>query len=516
MSLKHKLFSLVISLSIFLSACTSIDAPNEPVSETPEAPVVVEADIPPAAGQSLFGDEIYNVIEQCQSAGLNQVCHKGEVSDLSVGQSFRSESASLDAYDIWMFRLQAPGVDSDFESLLILAAGNTEVRFDEVFIGRDGINQNLPRLAFSTTDGADFGSGLVIINESEEDLLSLEVNGVGLTLGSTAVATSQPNGEMTVRMLTGTVAASTSETVHAAAGEIVHVPMTAESKPQPAQPVLDENGVEITPLTAPVTTSSDEDDDPMITPLASKTVETTPEYFLRKFNRAYNRCMDGDARQVYNVMYFAHYLLDEFRPYVRKILGDSVLKTVREQVKQCATFELILTGSQQGASSLSWTSKVSGDVLKLQFDHNGKLVAPVEGELAVTEFTPDMPLPPGCTSTTETANSVLRVQEYSTLKIFYNTMRIRLYFWPNPVTEKLIMNCLSALPVEIPLDWNTYFWYVHPDLLRKENQSYLIQNWEYTGGQIYAEAFYLNRSGSIEDGTVTSDTGFTLMHTPQK
>lgn len=95
-------------------------------------------------------------------------------------------------------------------------------------------------------------------------------------------------------------------------------------------------------------------------------------------------------------------------------------------------------------------------------------------------------------------------------------MRIRLYFWANPVTEKLIMNCPSAPPVEIPLDWNTYFWYLHPDLLRKENQSYLIQAWEYTGGQIYAEAFYLNRSGTIEDGTVTSDTAFTLMHTPQK
>lgn len=78
------------------------------------------------------------------------------------------------------------------------------------------------------------------------------------------------------------------------------------------------------------------------------------------------------------------------------------------------------------------------------------------------------------------------------------------------------MNCPSALPVELPLDWNTYYWYLHPDLLRKENQSYLIQNWEYTGGQIYAEAFYLGRSGTIKDGTVTSDTAFTLMHTPQK
>ncbi len=154
MSLKLKLFSLIVSLSIFASACTSIDASNAPVPEMPELPVAMEADVPPVPDQPLFGDEIYNVIEQCQSAGLNQACHNGEISDLSAGQTIRAESASLDSYDIWVARLQAPGVDSDFESLLILAAGNTEVRFDEIFIGRDETNQNLPRLVFSATDGA--------------------------------------------------------------------------------------------------------------------------------------------------------------------------------------------------------------------------------------------------------------------------------------------------------------------------------------------------------------------------
>ena len=194
-----KLLNLFLLLMLMMSACGTsnpvelipdVEIPG--VSDSQDQPV--EMDTPPVADQPLFGDVITNVIEQCRSAALNQACHHGEISDLSAGQTFRAESASLDSYDIWVFRLQAPGVGSDFESLLILAAGNTEVRFDEIFIGRDETNQNLPRLVFSTTDGADFSSGLVIINESEEDLLSLEANGVGLTLGSTAVATSQPNG----------------------------------------------------------------------------------------------------------------------------------------------------------------------------------------------------------------------------------------------------------------------------------------------------------------------------------
>lgn len=517
MSLKHKLFSVIVSLSIFVSACTSIDASNAPVPEMPEIPVAVEADIPPAADQPLFGDEIYNAIEQCQSVGLNQACHNGEISDLSAGQTIRAESASLNSYDIWLARLQAPGVDSDFESLLILAGGNVEMRFDEIFIGRDETNQNLPCLAFSTADGADFSSGLIIINESEEDLLSLEANGVGLTLGSTSVVTSQPNGEMNVRMLTGSVAVSANEeTIDASAGEKVTVPMTAEAKPSGPLIVGKLEDDLLTPLVPPRKPADNIEDD-LLTPLVS------PDYFandyLKKFESAYNRCLTGDARQVYRAQYFTRKIFDEqsvVSAAVRRILGEPKLQEIREKFKNCATFELILTGSQQGSSSLSWTSKVSGDVMKLQFDHNGKLIAPVEGELTVTEFLPDMPLPPGCSSTAEMANSTLRVQEFSTLKIYYNTMRIRLYFWPNPVTEKLIMNCTSAPPVELPLDWNTYFWYLHPDLLREENQSYLVQDWEYTGGEIYAEAFYLGRSGTIEDGTVTSDTAFTLMHTPQK
>lgn len=512
---RQKLFSMLILFGLLASACSNIYDLNLPVPEEPQSADVEAAPPPDAAPQPLFDNAIYNAIEQCQSIGLNQACHNGEISDLSTGQTFSTESTTLDSYDVWAFRLQAPGVDSDFESLLILAAGNTEVRFDEIFVGRDETNKNLPRLVFSTTDSADFSSGLIVINESEEALLSLEANGVGLTLGSTAVATSQPNGEMKVNMLTGSVTVSANEeTIDASAGEKVTVLMTAESKPSGTLAAGKLEDDLLTPLVPPRKPEDTTEDD-LLTPLVSP--DYFADYYVKKFENAYNRCLAGDARQVYRAQYFTRKIFDEqsvVSAAVRRILGEPKLQEIREKFKNCATFELILTGSQQGSSSLSWTSKVSGDVMKLQFDHNGKLVTPAEGELTVTEFLPDMPLPPGCASTTETTNSVLRVQEFSTLKIYYNTMRIRLYFWPNPVTEKLVMNCPSAPPVELPLDWNTYFWYLHPDLLREENQSYLVQDWEYTGGEIYAEAFYLGRSGTIEDGTVTSDTAFTMMHTP--
>jgi len=522
-----KLFNLVLMLLLFLSACGTtnpmefvpdVDIPI--VSDSQDQPV--DVDTPPVADQPLFDDVIYSVVEQCQGAGLNQACHNGEVSDLSAGQTFRAESASLDSYDVWVVRLQAPGVDSDFESLLILAAGNTEMRFDEIFVGRDETNQNLPRLIFSTNDDSDFSSGLIIINESEEDLLTLEANGVGLTLGSTAVVTSQPNSEMKVNMLMGSVAVTTSETVYAAAGESISVAMTAESKPQPATGVIDEDL--LTPLVPPKKDGMDELLTPLVPPKKSLQEDLLtplwPGATYQKFEKAYNRCIAGDARQVYRVMYFAQQLLENSNPELAEQINheftEKDFQTFREMVKKCATFELIMVGRAQGASSLSWNTSVAGDVLKVQFDHNGNLVSPVEGSLTTEEFSPEMPLPPGCSSSTEINDSVLRVLEKSTLKIYYNTMRIRLHVWPNLMTQTIIMNCPSAPPVQIPLDWNTYFWYLHPDLLRQENQSYLIQGWEYTGGEIYAEAFYLGRSGTIEDGTVTSDTAFTLMHTPQK
>ncbi|GAB4463477.1 MAG: hypothetical protein Kow0070_24070 [Anaerolineales bacterium] len=154
-----KRYALLLLFALLISACGQMNPPSLPAAEAP----VSSGEEPPAAEAPLFDAVIANAIEACRGAGLNQACHNGEVSDLAAGQTFRAESAALDSYDIWAFRLQAPGVDSDFESLLILAAGNAELRFDEIFIGRDETNQNLPRLTFSSAHGADFSSGLVIL-----------------------------------------------------------------------------------------------------------------------------------------------------------------------------------------------------------------------------------------------------------------------------------------------------------------------------------------------------------------
>ena len=525
-----KLFNIFILLMLMISACGTTN-PLDIVSDV-EIPAVsdfqdqsVIVDEPPVPDQPIFGDEIYNALEACPDVALNEIClGSGSSSGLDLGvpggrvlltggELVSVAATSLDDYSVVIARLQAPGVDADYNSLLILAAGTVEVSFDEIFYGRDETNLNLPRLTFSSTNGSDFQSGIVIINESDEDLLSIEVNGVGLTLGSTAVVTSQPNGEMKVTMQTGTVAVSANEeTISAVKGGSVKVSMTQESKPAgtPVSGGMDEDL--LTPLVPPSKTKSVIGDD-LLTPL-------WPGAVMSSFRKAYDRCIAGDARQVYRAMYFARILLDnpdlQRAQEVRKVYDETDLQQVRDKLTRCATFELILTGEQQGAAPITWTTKVSGDVLQLQFDYQGKLVAPVEGELAVTEFSPSMPMPPGCSSTTKTENSIMRVQEFSTLKIYYNTMQIRMYFWPNPVTETLVLNCPSAPPVEISLAWNIIYWYLHPDLLRKENQSYLIQDWEYTGGQIFAEAFHLDRSGALEDGEAVSNTAFTLMHTPQR
>jgi hypothetical protein len=68
----------------------------------------------------------------------------------------------------------------------------------------------------------------------------------------------------------------------------------------------------------------------------------------------------GTTRQVYRTTYFANILLNNpslaKAQEIRKALGKKSLQGVHEKVQLCAFFELILTGAQQGASSLSWST----------------------------------------------------------------------------------------------------------------------------------------------------------------
>ena len=496
-----KFFNLFLLLTLMLSACGST---NSDIIPNMEIPVIsdaqdqlVDVPAPPVPDQPIFGDEIYNAIEACPDLGLNQIClgsgafsgdislSAGEIVDLSAGQHFNLTSTYLDDYSVIIARLQAPGVDADYNSLLVLAVGNTQVGFDEIFFGRDETNLNLPRIQFSSTNGTDFQSGVIIINESDEDLLTIEVNGVGLTLGSTAVVTSQPGGEMKVNMLTGTLSADSSAgSASASAGGSVKFPMTNESKPAGAPT---SGGVEedlLTPLAPP---RKNQDD--LLTPLE-------PGVWMEKFESAYKRCIVGDARQVYRAVYFARLLLDnpnlEKAKDVRKVYDENELQEVREKMIRCATFELLLDSTLAGSSAISWQTKVHGEALQVQFDEKGNLVSEVRGNIVPTEFEPNMPVPPGCTYSTLSSDGDLAVIEGSKLGIYYNTMKIRLNIWAENSVQNVALDCPSAPQVTIPLDWDTYFIYLHEDLFKDAKYGHVLEDWEYIGSEIYAESYYLS------------------------
>ena len=528
-----KLFNLLMLLTLILSACGSFNTSNIiPNVEIPEVDIPIPSDpqdllvdvpVVPQADRPVYGDEIYNALETCPNLALNQICigsgtissdisfSAGQYAELSAEQRINVTSTSINDYGIALARLQAPGVDADYNSLLVLAVGNVDVTFDEIFIGRDETNMNLPRLTFSSKNGPDFQSGLVIINESDEDLLSIEVNGVGLTFGSTGVVTSQPGGEMKVNMITGTVAVSANgETIPASAGESVKVKMNESSKPAgaPGGPSVDDDLLK--PLTPP---KKNNDDDDLLTSLQ-------PLIWMNKFNNAHGRCIDGDARQVYRVLYFARLLLDnssmEMAQDIRKIYSEKELEAVREKVISCATFELILDSTLVGSSAISWQTKVHGEALKLQFNEKGNLVSEVRGNIVATEFEPNIPVPPGCTYSSLSSDGELAVIEGSKLGIYYNTMKIHLNIWAENSVQNMALDCPSAPQVTIPLDWDTYFIYLHEDLFKDAKYGYVLEDWEYLGGEIYAESYYLNRSGAIEDGDVYMDTAFVIRHAPQK
>ena len=527
MSFNHiKLFNIFLFLVLFASACR-IKNPLDTNSdlEISIAPDIqdqsMEVDTPLEPKQPIFGDEINNALAACPDVALNEICLGSGSSTgidlglpggrvlLTGGEQISVASTSLDDYGVVITRLQAPGVDADYNSLLVLAVGTVDVSFNEIFYGRDETNLNLPRLQVSSANGEDFQSGLVIINESNEDLLSIEVNGVGLTLGSTAVVTSQLGGEMKVSMLTGTVAVSANgETKPAYVGKSIKVPMDGSSKPigVPSEPSVDED------LLAPLVPPQKTDEDLLASLL--------PPVWMSKFNSAYNRCVEGDARQVYRVMYFARLLLDnpnmEMAQDIRKIYNEKELQAVREKVTRCATFELILDSTLVGSSAISWQTKVHGEALTLQFDEKGNLVSEARGSIVATEFEPNMPVPPGCTYSALSSDGELAVIEGSKLRIYYNTMKIRLNIWAENSVQNVALNCPSAPQVTIPLDWDTYFIYLHEDLFKDAKYGYVLEDWEYLGGEIYAESYYLNRSGAIEDGDVYMDTAFVLRHAPQK
>lgn len=516
-----KLFNILILLMLMVSACGTTnpldvvsDVEIPIVSDVQDQPAVV--DEPPVPDQPVFGDEIYNAIEACPDVALNEICLGSGSSSgvdlsssggrvlLAGGEQINLTSTSLGDYSVVIARLQAPGVDADHNSLLVLAVGTVDVSFDEIFYGRDETNLNLPRLTFSSTNGSDFQSGIVIINESDEDLLSIEVNGVGLTLGSTAVVTSQPNGEMKVSMLTGTVAVSANNTiVSASKGESIKVKMNDSSKP------------------ADVPNGAGNDDllTPLVPPREPTALEFTQQNY-QKFESAYNRCIAGDARQVYRLMYFGRLLLDnqnlERAEYIREYLTPVRVNEMKEKIRKCATFELILDSTLVGSSAISWQTKVHGEALTLQFDEKGNLVSEARGNIVATEFEPNMPIPPGCTYSALSSDGELAVIKGSKLGIYYNTMKIRLNIWAENSVQNVALNCPSAPQVTIPLDWDTYFIYLHEDLFKDAKYGHVLEDWEYLGGEIYAESYYLNRSGAIEDGDVYMDTAFVLRHAPQK
>lgn len=523
-----KLFNLLILLTLVLSACGSLNSTGIiPDVEIPDMDIPAPSDPQdqpvdmPEVDQPIFGDEINKALETCPEIALNEICLGSGSSTgidlglpggrilLAGGEQVGVASTSLDDYSVVIARLQAPGVDADYNSLLVLLVGNVNVTFDEIFYGRDETNLNLPRLQVSSANGTDFQSGLVIINESDEDLLSIEVNGVGLTLGSTAVVTSQPGGEMKVSMLTGTVAVSANDTtVPASKGESVTVKMNESSKPAdaPNGPSTDDD------LLVPLAPPKNTEDDFLVSLL--------PPVWMSKFDSAYNRCVEGDARQVYRVMYFARLLLDnpnmEMAQDIHKIYNEKELQAVREKVTHCATFELILDSTLVGSSAISWQTKVHGETLMLQFDEKGNLVSEVRGDIVASEFEPSMPVPPGCTYSALSSDGELAVIEGSKLGIYYNIMKIRLNIWAENSVQNVALNCPSAPQVTIPLDWDTYFIYLHEDLSKDAKYGHVLEDWEYLGGEIYAESYYLNRSGAIEDGDVYMDTAFVLRHVPQK
>jgi hypothetical protein len=486
-----------------------------------------------------YAQMLSRVQQMCSATGLNQVCYAngqitlqpktgtvtftqpGAIADLAnvQGLSLTSSSADSQKWSLAFLRLRANSVMPD-QGLTILAFGNVQISDISLFENQvdPGDAVTLPSLQFTSSPIAGAtglgSSGLIVTNPTEEELLSLTLNGAAITLGSTTLVRAQPgSNEMTVAMATGTSLTEVNgESSAAARGQQVSVPLDQNGKasgpPQPAVPA------------DPV--------DDLLTPLPTQEeIKKEREAYLTRLNRAIDRCLQGRSAYVYNVLYWVS-IFKGFPPDPEgKYVDPAKLVQAYSRAAQCLTFEVDFDSNvTTSTTGLTESSHLQTQGLRLQFNYDGTLKSGGRQTLDYLSYTYNTL--PGCPITTQTTPGTLEVAGGS-LKIVVNQVRISMTLWvTKQPTDKAITNCPPAPPMTIShAHWVPVFSYMHDDLWEKPELLYRFNDWKYTAASSacsepslrqacshFGEAIY-NRTHTEAGFTFGTTTYLILVHTPQ-
>lgn len=449
--------------------------------------------------------------QQCADTPANHVCLGSGVMDgfAQVGASVpltgvttlavHSPSPAVADWTVLLLRLQAPGEETITKTLDVLAVGHVDLTALHLFTGTvtNPVSMSaVPQLHMASQplgEGDTRAPSGLILHNPQDELLSIAVNGAGVTLGSTAFVQAQPGVALVVNLREGSALVQAAGAAHAVvAGSQVTVP-------------LDEQGT-----VAGMPGEPTEYDDELIVPLLTPAQVTYNELSAR-LSQALLQCrLANNPKRVYRAFYFARQLNTAA---MRRLMSQAVWDGYAELIKRCARFEVIFDATITGDTTADWSDQLHSDGAFVQFDYNGNLVAWASAPARHLQVSATVPV---CSvSAISAPEGTFRV-EAASLKLFYNTFRIALSAFPYLEPVRGTITCPAPAPAtSLTIEWNTMFLTLHPDLWTGTPPYSIGQDaWHYTGRRIFAEAIFADRSAPVLDGTIRSTSYFILRHAP--
>ncbi len=527
------LISLMVAALTLVLAQLPVEAQEPPVDHPLYLPLIVSSgDANAPSGP--YAQMLARVQQMCSATGLNQVCYAngqvvlqpktgaipfaqpGAIVDLANVQSLSLTWSGADPqqWSLAWLRLAA-GSAAPGQTLTILAFGNVEINNIIPLTGQIDPDDEttLPSLDFASSPVAgvtEWGSsGLIVTNPTEEEALSLTLNGAVISLASTALVEARPGSQMNVTMAAGvSVTEASGQSSVAVQGHQVSLPLnqTGHVSGPPTQAI----GVD--PLLDMIFL------DDLLTPLTNSGWQSLAGSLLTRLNRAIDRCIAGQPAYVYNVLFWSRiighdsYVSEQLRTH----LNPAQLAQAYNRAPRCLNFEVDFDSSVTStATQLTQSSHLHTQGLRLQFGPTGNFLSGGNQPLVYLSYEYDAP-PGGCPRSTQTSDGRLETVGGS-LTIAGNGLRLTTLIRVSPQPhDAVVHHCPPpAGTIVLPQDhWTAGFYYMHGDLVQPADpHSFDFRNWRHTGGEHFGEAIYV-RTGAEAEFTFNTTTYLIMVHTP--
>jgi hypothetical protein len=498
-------------------------AAGEPVPSA-YLPIVVSSGQPVPPPASPYAAALTQALADCAGTTLNQVCYAGGSVTLDGGGPLTTpgQVATLDGvsgltlvspdaghWSVALLRLAADSPTPDL-GLTLLAFGNVEIHNLTLFDAAAGNGDVAPALSFSSSPvpGEDpMTGGLIVYNPTHEEPLSIRLNEADLTLASSTVVRAQPGDEMTVTVAIG------SALVQTAAGdggaiqaEQLSVPLDGDGTATgaPSAPTVADNNL----LKAIAPTDDGDLLAPLVLPQWEVTRQKRLDHLWDTFSSAYDRCMQGNSRQVYRVMFYTFFL-----KLYKDAYPDGQMILVDDAVKRCATFELEFNSVISTTSPLAWGSMyVQEQGMIVSYDMDGHLVQPAQEPLEHRHYHVDFALAQ-CLRLEIKDGTLSHSDGY--MRVNRNRLGISTLLAPAGIFENTIFTCSDPeMNMANPAAWWTLFRELHDSEFTLTGYRFTPDQWKYTGNQILAEAIFSGKVINVEGGETTETTWIVLLHRP--